>query len=273
MNQIQGYIEQQAQQWLGAAGLTTNSIAQLSEFSQFVSKFFIGGGWIFRGETTLHENPGSPSILRGNPPLTRNRYPGNSITDQEVEEVEKCQADHPDGSDKYLKAFIPSIHKHDVNWLPLARHFGYKTRLLDVTLNPLVALYFACTDSDETGDPFVYALAIGSCRPVNDRNPEQKNSSDYPPVPISYLDLYDVDIKFRLSNLDDLPYLFEPTIPQERMQAQAGRFLFWRNLDYVLAKERQLIPIRIDENSKKDILSQLSAFGINRRVLFPNEKA
>lgn len=273
MNQTQGYIYQQANQWLQASGQNIASVSELAQFTHIVSQFFKGGKWIFRGESELYEFPAAPSILRGNPTLTRNRYPERSITDQEIEEVERCQADHPGGSDRYLSAFLPSIHAEDVNWLPLARHFGYCTRLIDVTLSPLVALYFSCCNLSNQSDAYVYAMQGGSFRPVNDQNPPQKSGNDYPPIPISYLDLYDVDVGFRGGSLDDVPYLLEPSIPQERLQAQAGKFSFWRNLEMELPSRLQLVPVRINGNAKNNIMSQLSAFGIVEEVLFPNGRA
>ena len=213
----------------------------------------------------------TPSILRvDTDQLTRDMYPDRSITDQEVLQVEKCQADYTDGSDRYIKAFMPSMHPMDVDWLPLARHFGYQTRLLDVTVNPLAALYFACGSHDDK-DGYVYAMQSGGFRPVNNRNPAVPNKRDFPYIPISYLDLYDVDMKFHGVSYDDLPYLFEASIPQERLQAQGGRFLFWRKLDLLLPKARQLIPVKNAAAAKKNLLSELSAFGITREVLFPNE--
>ncbi len=277
MNEIQGYLDQQASQWMQASALEIQAIEKLSQYTDFVSRFFRDGGsgsWLLRGEARLYNKPASPSLLRSsedsNQSLTRHRFPHRSITDKEVEEVEKCQRDRPNGSDRYINAFIPSMHALDVNWLPIARHFGYQTRLLDVTVNPLVALYFAC-DPEDSHDGYVYAMQTGGFRPVNNRNPPLASRNDYPHVPINYLDLYDVDVDHHSNNFDKLAYHFEAPIPQERLIAQAGSFLFWRDLDYVLPKNRQLIPIRVAGDAKERLRGELSAFSVTHRFLFPNQ--
>lgn len=269
MTTLANQISTNADQWASVSGLD-HAVSNLSEYVQIITTFFRGGGWVFRGEGELFDCPAAPSAFRNSSTLTKNRYPNRAITDQEMEQVQACVNEHPNTSDRFLRAFIPTIHQHDVNWLPLARHFGYSTRLLDVTLNPLIAAYFA-TDNTNGEDSYVYAMQVGGFRPVSDKNPTQTGKQDYPNVPISYLDLYDVDVEWWGPELDQQPYLFEATIPQERLLAQAGKFLFWRDIELNLPNVTQMIPIRINGSAKQSIQNELTAFGVVSATLFPSD--
>lgn len=277
-NEIQKKILFEATQWhnLNMDGEPVSSVQEFCKIINIFGKRDNPNGWVFRGEAFLYEKPLTPSIFRDDDEPTNIECPNRTITDNELEEIKKCKLEVKSGdiNDRYLKAFLPMIHEDDVNWLPLTQHFGFKTRLLDITINPLIALYFACSELhtgviDKDDDAFVYAFQGGSFRPLNIKNEKQDNVFDYPKIPISYLDLYDVDKELQ-RDYDKLPYLFEPSIPQERLQAQSGRFLFWRSLEPVL-QSGQLIPIRIRASEKKFILQELTAFGISKATLFPSE--
>jgi hypothetical protein len=161
-----------------------------------------------------------------------------------------------------------------VGWLILARHFGLPTRLLDWSMSPLVALFFAVEDHDDA-DGALWAL-----------NPGHLN--------------YDTIQEHRLMIFDDprvrelIALAFEPdpsphleSLPRTegralavgareidpRVMAQQGAFTIHADENNLAERRIEgytwLVGFRI-KNTAKPIRENLSRLGITRSSLFPD---
>ncbi|MFA9392966.1 MAG: FRG domain-containing protein [Prolixibacteraceae bacterium] len=213
------------------------TINSVGEFVDFVTSLSLNGKIIFRGQ--INNKPLIPVIGRNK---EREMFFNN---EEKIIETFKREA-------------IPHIKFHvdnDWQWLAIAQHNGIPTRLLDWTLNPLVALWFAVKYSDENPENrIVWAFYY--------------NESD---------DRVDTN-KFENPFSIEKTFVYFPEHIFPYIQAQSGLFTVHHRLkdtkDFVPLNNIEdsdllLRKIKIPSKIVTTIRHQLNRIGINSATLFP----
>lgn len=196
------------------------------------------------------------------------------------------------------------------NSLVKLQHFGLPTRLMDMTINPLVALYFACKESGTAYDKNGAVFAFQNQEVLWPSNPKislimdyifdwhplafdlegflnyfrQRHSGEfYSELPLNGEEVKDI--------LTKPVYGVMPDYTNERVAAQEGAFLLFgmkglgeNNID-PLGIKKEFLPINdlleeiptenivkliIPGKMKRSLLETLDLLGISERTLFPD---
>lgn len=171
--------------------------------------------------------------------------------------------------------------------LILMQHYGIPTRLIDITTNPLVALYFACQGNpDKDGVVFIFEEDV-----------EYDINNENIVATFSYLKNNGTIQDFeKLLNKENVIYndrttietilnkkyiLINPKLNNPRIVAQHGLFLCCSNnsgqgnLDNLTPIKKRAFPIEaskriiISHQAKLNLLKELEFLGIKKSVLFP----
>lgn len=147
---------------------------------------------------------------------------------------------------KYIEEFYKEVaYKIDINdkknFICFSQHYGIPTNLVDITKNPLIALYFACEDNNEKNEyGFVYLF-------------ERNNIIDIS----NYIELLDSkNLKTELSNMFMLKssnsFMKLYTMMNALYQKSFHKFKFYLN-DIIEAYERHNLDFKSIGEEKIDI--------------------
>ena len=209
--------------------MKTIQISDLREFLDYLDLNDMDiGRWGFRGVAS-DEYDLIPSIGR---PGLRKEY-------DEILEKQIFQ--------KFRQMAIPFVATRPdslVAWLALARHHGLPTRLLDWTLSPLVAAFFATTPSSgSSGNDFaIYAY-----------------DSDYYDAKLNVVDPFAIDADYVEIHADHY---------SDRMAAQRGFFTLHKQPNKPF-RVQSLIKFVFPSKIKKRTTDVLDFYGVNVLSLFP----
>lgn len=167
-------------------------------------------------------------------------------------------------------------NKSKIDMLIKMQHYGIPTRLLDLTRNPLVALYFACSSKqDEDGVVYVWngpvARSSDICVNAMVECLFSCESHGRIHIPESGLQIGD-----RHLSHDEVkhcitikhPIVFQTDLSNPRIRNQNGYFAFY-NIKSRWEEASFPKKIYIREENKDKIINQLSRIGVNARYLFP----
>ena len=258
-------------------GMSTFEVRSLCEYVDVFVSYPLGK-FFARGEPREYDQPWLPTIWRDDhafkdttPVIGSDGY----YTTGEFEALKECQTDFLSGKikDSYFEAFFKdaeaniSIESVDLlHWTALAQHYGeglkYPTRLLDVTTDAFIALYFAvsCAEDD---DGFVKWSRLNDAANDMSHLPNMTTAG-------SFLDIRKVEASDGgtdyIHNDETLTFM-RPPRPNQRTEAQRGAFI------WALGPEQNYLrtgfAIRIPADAKASLLTELSRMNYDHERLFP----
>jgi len=237
---------------------------------------------LYRGHSRRREYQLHPSILRE-----------QKFKDAEETILRELVASHPSEF---------STDTSTLEQLARVQHYSLPTRLLDVTWNPLVALYFASNSNIETaGEVIIFRIkkqhvkyfdsdAVSCVANLANLKIAEKEAIDFslsgaefnaqPPIDrlLQFIKVEKPHFRPEINPVHLKTVLcVKPKKSNPRLLAQSGAFLIFgmtNSLDRTPVAEISIERIQINGRKKPAIINELDRMGINDATMFPEiEKA
>ncbi|MDA5564328.1 FRG domain-containing protein [Cobetia sp. MMG027] len=207
--------------------MVTHSVKGFNDLHSVLSQYRTSNKWVFRG----HES----ELWELKP--RAGRAPYNKSDDLVMFKAWKRRAIE----------YVNSSPTDDWDWLAIAQHHGLVTRLLDWSLNPLVAVFFAIANKPKSGDK--------ACM--------------YAYYPNRY-----IDAKAHSPSSFEGVALLKPNGVAPRISRQGGLFTMHGApsvpLNESMGKNDKLEKIIFEPECIKDLIFEINHYGINYASIFPD---
>jgi len=205
-------------------------VSSFNELHEILASFRRDNRWVFRGQSNAKWQL-IPKV--GRPPF-------DECDDKRILEAWKRRA---------LEFMPANSNYNNWDWLSIAQHYGLATCLLDWTLYPLTAAFFAAR-----------------------HNPNGKPDHESA--------IFAFQVKKLIKSFDADPFnfhgiaLFKPRGVAPRIMRQGGLFTIHRpsnlSIEEIKMDKQKLVKIIIDPSYREELTFELSQYGYNMEKLFPD---
>lgn len=161
-----------------------------------------------------------------------------------------------------FKARKIPYHNQNMNYFDLmilAQHHGLRTRLLDITTNPLIALYFACDNNLKDGQLIAFDKSWSKIKVIKTG------------VNDEFSHLIGEDIRgflMFMRSIDNFTFV-KPSHLSPRIISQDGSFIMFKQPLFEIKNEEGITRYLIPKESKIKIKDELKKLGFVKSKLFP----
>jgi type I restriction enzyme M protein len=223
----------------------------------------LGNFLLFRGQKKDY-GPLNPSIFRYDP----HRHEASNIEQEIYSDFYNLIRNYPVARDM----------RNPWELLCYAQHIGVPTRLLDWTINPLIAAYFAVEDAYVEGKPngIIYVLDVTSFdsgKHIRQRSGFRGHTLHGLPQSLPFLEYFgSTQPQSRIHVSSNPMQIIQPPILDARMQAQSS--LFSVSLHDTVSHDthfgEHLGRITIQAQDKQTIHTQLYRMGVHAASVYPD---